>query len=392
MQSLNELIKSERGLDFLRGRGIFVDSAAFVQSLRVPARASLTNLLGVRPDCLLVYVGQQACSDYEQSTVRKFEAARDLGKYDDVVVTMLWHDMYQADAERFGTRILLFGGSKVRGLWLVPRSMGIGEPRLIPVDRARLQDAMKEFMSWIDNAPCASRPAALARVKRIEDAILSDGVKTLGHVTGAIASHLLREQLRFCPPSTSASTMVTQGLMTEAINEFLANIDAVVAVFNEAVEDLIARDIDPQVKQISADYLPLHYSCPHDGIRLRLAHERSGSDHFAVATCKCRTLHRFHLGSGSASLGELQSTGRWSPDVSMPVYHNDIASGWVAGRSTALYGLVFNEVLKKVLGRQPIPALVPAQLGAEPDEQASVNTLMHDYLNMPAPGTIEVAH
>jgi hypothetical protein len=391
MQSLNELMKSERGLDFLRERGIFVDPATFVQSLRAPAHTGLTDLLGVRSNCLLVYVGQQACSDYEQSTVRKFEAARDLGKYDDVVVTMLWHDMYQADAERFGTRILL-PGSKVRGLWLVPRQMGIGEPRLIPVDRNRLQDAVKEFSSWIDNAPCADRPVARARVKQIGDAMLSEGFDTLGQVTSAIASHLLREQLRFSPPSASASTMVTQGLMTEALNEFLANIDAVVRVFNQAVEDLIARDIDPQVKPISADYLPLHYSCPHDGIRLRLAHERSGSDHFAVATCKCRTQYRFHLGSGSLSLGELEATGRWSPDVSMPVYHNDIASGWVAGRSTALYGLVFNEVLKKVLGCQPIPALVPAQLGAAPDEQTSVNTLMHDYLNMPAHGTLEVAH
>jgi hypothetical protein len=392
MQSLNELMKSERGLDFLRERGIFVDSAAFVRSLKVPARASLTDLLGVRPDCHLVYVGQQACSDYEQSTVRKFEAARDLGRHNDVVVTMLWHDMYQADAERFGTRILLQGGSKVRGVWLVPRAMGIGEPWLIPVDRVRLQDAMQEFRSWVDNAPCADRPAARARVKLIADDVLSDDVATLGQVTGAIASRLLREQLGFSPPSTSASTMVTQGLMTDALNDFLANIDAVVTVFNAAVENLIALGVDPQVKQISADYLPLHYSCPHDGIRLRLAHERSGSDHFAVATCRCRTQHRFHLGSGAISLGELQSAGRWSPDVSMPVYHNDIASGWVAGRSTALYGLVFNEVLKKVLGREPIPALVPARLSADADQQTSANTLLLDYLNMPLPGTLEVAH
>jgi hypothetical protein len=390
MQSLNELMKSGRGLDFLRERGIFVDPAAFVRSLRVPERSALTNLLGVRPDCLLVYVGQQACSDYEQSTVRKFEAARDLGKSDDVVVTMLWHDMYQADAERFGTRILL-PGAKVRGLWLVPRQIGIGEPRLIPVDRNRLQDAVKEFIGWIDNAPCTDRAVARARVKQIAVAMLAEGLDTLGEVTSAIAALLLREQLGFSPPSASASTMVTRGLMTAALNAYLANIDAVVRVFNQAVADLIARDIDPQVKPLSPDYLPLHYSCPHDGIRLRLAHERSGSDHFAVATCKCGTRHRFHLGSGSPSLGELETTGRWSPDVSMPVYHNDIASGWVAGRSTALYGLVFNEVLKQVLGARPIPALVPVRLGAASDDQTALNTLMHDYLGLQAPATAEPA-
>ena len=76
----------------------------------------------------------------------------------------------------------------------------------------------------------------------------------------------------------------------------------------------------------------------------------------------------------------------------MPVYHNDIASGWVAGRSTALYGLVFNEVLKKVLGRRPIPALVPAQLAVEPPEKSSTSTLLLDYLTMPASLPSEVAH
>lgn len=377
MRSLNELMNSEGGLDFLRDRGIFVDAASFGRSLKPPARASLTELLGLRPDCNLVYVGQQACADYQLSTLRKFESAREVERHG-ATVAVLWHDMYQADAERFGTRVLLPSGSKTRGLWFVPRSIGMQEPRLIPIDPVRRQEIVKELRDWIQHAPCEDRPAARARAKIIEDIVLSGEFASLGQLNGAIASYLLREQLGFAPPTTFASIMVAEGLLTDSLNAFLANIDDVVRVFNAAVDHLISIDIDPQVKRISEDYLPLHYSCPHDGIRLRLKHERKGADHFAAATCKCQTEHRFHLGSTSPSLGELQGTARWSLDVSMPAHHNDIASGWVAGRSTALYGLVFNEIIEKVLGGRPIPALLPATLADEPEEQA--HTLLVDYL------------
>jgi hypothetical protein len=73
----------------------------------------------------------------------------------------------------------------------------------------------------------------------------------------------------------------------------------------------------------------------------------------------------FDLGRDGTDLAKLVATGRWSIDVSMPLHHNDLASGWVAGRSTALYGLAFNEVLERVFGRRPIPMLVPRDLPAD---------------------------
>jgi hypothetical protein len=151
------------------------------------------------------------------------------------------------------------------------------------------------------------------------------------------------------------------------------------AVFNTAVERLRAQDIDPQVHPLPADHLPLHFSCPHDGTRLRLRHERRGPDHFAVTDCGCGRGFRFHLGRGAPTIRELEATGRWSIDVSLPIMHNQLASGWIAGRSSALYALVCNEVLEKVLGERPIPALVPAALAAAEGAAAS-GTLLLDYL------------
>lgn len=387
MRSLSELLSSKEGMAFLGERGVFVDAALFVEQLETPASRSLTDLLGLQPDCRLVYVGQQACTDYERPTTWKFEVARDLGNCDGVVCVVLWHDMYQADADRFGARLLLPGGKRTRGIWLVPRSVSTQEPRFLPVERACLEDALAQMAAWLEHAPCADQSRARARLALLEKAVLSADITTLGQANGALGSCLLREELGFDAPSTFASEMVARGLLTNTLNEYLANIDEVVTVFNAAVENLIALDIDPQVRPIPAEYLPLHYSCSKDGTRMRLAHERSGTDHFAAATCsRCDTRYRFHLGNGSLSLGELEATERWSLDVSMPVFHNDIASGWVAGRSTALYGLVFNEVLKKVLGRRPIPALVPPQFTAPHTEAeaAMESTLLIDYLTRPA--------
>jgi hypothetical protein len=172
--------------------------------------------------------------------------------------------------------------------------------------------------------------------------------------------------------------MLEAGLLVDSVAEYIARIDEVIAVFNAAVSELVAADIDPLVRPLPDDYLPLRFSCPEDGGRVRLASERRGSELHAAAACRCGARHEFNLGGGAPDLGELLDTRRWSIDVSMPVHHNQLASGWVGGRSTALYGLVFNEVLVKALGQEPIPVLVPRDLGAQATD--AEDTLLVRYL------------
>jgi hypothetical protein len=54
-------------------------------------------------------------------------------------------------------------------------------------------------------------------------------------------------------------------------------------------------------------------------------------------------------------------------------------SGYVAGKSSALYGLVLNRVLEKALGKRPIPIYVPSNLGKNCGEQ--VDSLVYSYFN-----------
>jgi hypothetical protein len=154
----------------------------------------------------------------------------------------------------------------------------------------------------------------------------------------------------------------------------------VVLVFNESVEQLRGAGVDPQVHRLADNYLPLHYSCPTDGRRLNLVRDMDGVDRFAVATCACGSYYRFWLGSRSTSLAQLTETDRWSVDVTLPIYLNDLVSGVVGGRSAALYGIVLGSVLEKVLSRRPVPTLVPRAMDASPVTSDQVDSLFYDYL------------
>jgi hypothetical protein len=209
------------------------------------------------------------------------------------------------------------------------------------------------------------------RIRDLADALLRDDVHTLAQTNLAISSWLLRG-LDPEPRPVLASDLANDGLLTSAVNDAVAAIDDFVAVFNAAVDELRATDVDPQVRTLDPGYLPLRYSCPRDGARCHLTRERHGADQFAVATCRCGAEHRFHLGSRTLSIDALTASQRWSVDVTFTAYLNDLFSGAVAGRSSALYGLVLNATLEKVLGRTPIPMHVPAELQAtsvdrEPD-------------------------
>ena len=377
MRSLSELLTEPGGAAYLEDRGIFLDGAAFSDRLAPPARPELADHLGLDADARLVYVGQQVCSDMGAATAAKFASARELGHGHGIAPVVLWHDMDSTQSERFGARVVLPSQKRARGLWLAPRDLEDLEPRFIPVSRERLEGVLNDMRAWVDQFRNDDRAAARERVDRLAEALLAEDVKTLADANRALATLLLREELAFDPPATSASDMLADGLLIDSVSGYIAAIDEVVVVFNRAVEDLIAADIDPQVRPLPDDYLPLRFSCPEDGGRVRLVAERRGEDLHAVADCRCGARHEFNLGSGEPDLGELVATGRWSIDVSMPVHHNALASGWVGGRSTALYGLVFNAVLEKALGQQPIPVLVPRDLG---EQEAEADTLLVRYL------------
>jgi hypothetical protein len=196
----------------------------------------------------------------------------------------------------------------------------------------------------------------------------------------AVTSYLVRDHLEMTQPFVLISDLADRGFLTGTVNDIVNAIDDVVIVFNAATDSLLAADVDPQVHRLRPDYLPLYYSCDREDRRCSLSRVRSGVDTFAVARCACGAFYRFHLGSRSLSVGELAATGRWSTDVTLPVYLNDLASGIVAGRSSAMYGMVLNEVLEKVLGRRPVPMLLPPDLPGVLAAGAEKESLLQRYV------------
>lgn len=377
MRELSDLLGNDAGRALLADRGVHSDPAAFTAELRPPADASLGGMVEVPAGDPLVYIGQQACADYNAAVTAKFEVARLLGGAG-VAPVVLWHDLDRAESERFGMRFFLPTERRPRSMWLAHRSLGDREARFVPVDRERLEQLFADLGTWVEQRS-PDRPAdARARVATLAEAVLSRPVETLGAANRALAGHLLRAQLGVDVPSVLLSALLECGMFTAPLNAYLAALDDVVRVFNAAIDTLLAAGVDPQVRPLADDYLPLFLSCPRCGVRRRLAHERAGADHYAAVVCRCGAEHRFHLGSDTLSLGELEGSGRWSPDVSLPVHLNHLASGIVAGRSSALYGLVLNEVMDRALGMRPIPALVPPGL---PADAVAGETLLLEYLS-----------
>lgn len=383
MRSLFDLLATPDGRRFLAENGLLTDIDDFRARLNPPICDDLNTLIGLPRSSRLVHIGQQVCSDYAAWTLTKFTAGAQLGRYGDVQPVALWHDTYQAVSERYGMRVVVPSGSKQLGIWFAPRAVGHREPRFIPVGRPAVEEVLKRLGAWVtsrmQDRPKDERTAARSRLEALAEAVLAEDLATLGSTNAAFAGFLLAGRLGERLPSTMLSTMLDEGVLTSSVNAYLENIDDVIAVFNEAVAELSSQDVDPQVRPLDADYLPLHFSCPQDGSRLRLTHDRTGG-HFGVATCGCGTSYRFDLGRTTMSLGELATVGRWSLDVSLPIHHNDQASGWIVGRSTALYGLVLNAVTERVLGGRPIPGWIPPDLTSGPRPGSQSDSLLVAYL------------
>ena len=149
-------------------------------------------------------------------------------------------------------------------------------------------------------------------------------------------------------------------------------------MFNQTVEDLQDKGINPKVKPLAENYLPLHVTCSDCRRRLRLHRERQGGDHYAVTQCKCGRAYRFYLGSRHLSMDEIAQGGSWSPDVCLTLFLNDFVSGYIAGGSSGIYyGLVMKEVLENVLQKRRVPILLPPPAGAD---TAAVDSLLYRYL------------
>jgi hypothetical protein len=380
MLTLIDLINAPEGQEFLELNGILVSREEYKARLKTPANSALTNALGVEKNKKIVFSGQQLYIDYRQSVLSKVSTACDLEKDPELSVFFLWLDTDRSGSDSLITKFAWPTNSKKGTIGIAPSRTRDIELRFVALDAIQLRRAIDKLGTHLRQSG-VNRKGAKLKYQQLRAKFVDEEIGILSHFNHQITSILLNDQFECVPRSIIASEIINSEFVIREINLFLNNMDEVIRVFNETVDLLLEKGIDPQLKHRKQDYLPLFYSCDQDGQRFRLHHIIEGGKHIAIGACRSRHIHKFNLGKDVLSIDSLAQTGRWSPDVFLPGFLNDLVSGFVAGKSSALYLIVLNAVLKKVLHKSPVPVLVPENLAEPNNSPDQIDSLIYSYFN-----------
>ena len=379
MQTLADLMSSPHGRQWLASKGVFTSPQQFKERLKAPARPDLAVTLGVNGKTLICS-GQQLYIDYHQSVLSKILALQEFKDDPNLFPFFLWVDTDRSGSDNLITKFAWPVDSKKGPIRITPSGVKDIESRFVQLDPVQLRGAIDKLGTHLRQSNVI-RKSAKAKYQELRTFFDRESVRLLSDFNYQVTSFLLNKQLGYSPNAVILSEAINQGLITEEVNLVINHLDEVIKVFNISVQSMQELGIDPQVEIRDSDYMPLFYSCNVDNLRLRLKYVVENGDHFATCTCKCGETYRFNLGQNILSIAEIAETQRWSPDVLMPAFFNDYVSGYVAGKSSALYLLIINDVLRQVLGKITVPILVPESLGKSSSEPDEVDSLLYDYLN-----------
>lgn len=358
MRTLPDLLADAAGRELLLESGIHGDPATFLAALATPARRAD----GAADAPCPIHVHQQPSPDYRRSVVAKLAAAESLRRDRPgcVSVTFVLIDTDRAASSKAATRIAWRDAhGHRRMLKVTPAGTDALEFRHLLVEPPRLARIAAMLEAHVRQSP-GDRAAALARLELVRPLLAPAEPMTLGRYAATLGGFLLDAHLGARPRPLMVSGLADAGALGPALSAIMAALDAFVAAFNARVAALQAADVATAVAALPDDYLPLFYSCPVDGARLRLRRRRIGGDLHAVAESRAGRRYAFPLGDRGTSLDALFAAGRWSPDVTLPILLNDRFSGMVAGRSSALYCMVLGATMRTVLTMKPIPVFAPA--------------------------------
>ena len=383
MRDLKDLLAYPDGVKFLEAQDIFLDQNKFMTRLQTPARAGIIEAYGAthpKP----VYALQQIYIDCTRSMLDRMFLLERLEQHEDCFPFFLWIDTDLAGTDALMQRFFwpLFG--KRASVRFSAGSNDSLELRSIPIDASRVEQALDKLNTYLSQSITGRKKVTRARAKdryeELKAVFLQHTSGVLSELNHSVIYFLLNHHAGLNPFSVLVSDLLDRDLITAEVNLYLNQIDDVIKVFNHAVQSLHERDIDPKVKPLAEDYLPLNFSCLGCSRRLRLRREVQGRDVFAVAICRCQNRYRFHLGNHQLSIDEIVEAGSWSPDLSLTLFMNDVVSGYIGGGSSGIYyGLVMKEVLEKVLQKRRVPILLPRPTGADEDPKP-FDSLLHSYL------------
>ena len=376
MQQLKDLMACGEGLAFLAERDMFVSEAEFAERLREPADGALPDHFST-PRSKPVYALQQVYTDCTPSMLERMVLLRDLERHPACLPFFLWIDTDLAGSDPLMLRMLWTVFGKQVSMRLCSAANNVRELRFIPVDATAVRDALSRLDVYVSQSISGRKKLTRARVRErletLQDALLPDPPGTQSDLNYRLSCLLLNREAGLTLRSARVSDLL--GMLTAPINDFINGLDDAIRVFNAAVEALKTADIEPHVKPLAPDYLPLNVSCRACRRRLRLRREKQNGNQVAAARCRCGETYRFHLGSGLLAIDDIVKKADWSPDVSLTLFLNDMVSGYVAGASSgAYYGMVMADVLQRVFGKRRVPILLP------PFEDTGAGGLLHRYL------------
>ena len=377
MQTLTDLTNAVEGLRFLESEGVFTDQQDFAGQLKRPVKPNLTDDLNTNKK--LVCSGQQVYVDYRQSVLSKIELLQAMEQDQDLFPFFLWVDTDRSGSDNLITKFAWPKSSKKGPVTILPPRTGEVETRFVSLDTSQLMSAADKLETHLRQSE-ENIQGAKERYQQLRVIFADQTPGTLSEFNLRLTDFLLMNVFGYVPHSVMLSDLLDRKVFLDEINLFVNRIADVVKVFNQAIESLAEKGIDPRVRPLSEHYLPLFFSCEVDDKRLRLYHHIEGNDHFAVTACKCGQEYRFHLGRNNLSVAEITRTDRWSPDVCFPIFVNDLVSGYVAGKSSAIYLMVMNQVLRQTLNKTPVPILVPNGLELKETNSNQFDSLVYRYL------------
>jgi len=382
MQTLADLISSLQGREWLASKDVFTSPQQFKESLKAPARSDLAVTLGANGK-KLICSGQQLYIDYHQSVLSKILTLREFKDDPGLFPFFLWVDTDRSGSDNLITKLAWPIDSKKGPIRITPSGIKDIESRFVQLDPVQLRGAIDKLGTHLRQSNVI-RKSAKSKYQELRRFFDLERAGIFSDFNYQVTNFLLTKHLGYCPDAVILSQAINRGLITAEVDLVINHLDEVIKVFNASVQSMQELGIDPQVEIRDQDYLPLFYSCNADNLRLRLKHVVENGDHFATCTCKCGETYRFNLGQNTLSIAEIAETQRWSPDVLMPAFFNDYVSGYIAGKSSALYLLIINDVLQQVLGKTTAPILVPESLGRPAPIPDQVDSLLYDYLNTEA--------
>ncbi len=348
MKNLQEILETENGRTFLKDNGVYLDTKEFADSLDRPRNANCSEKF--------VYGAQQLYLDYGLGVTLKIAALKELEQLG-VATDFIWIDTDKAGSDKLITRFLWPGimdeSSKGYSVVSVKRSRS-KEIRFVELDKRHIENTRRSFAEVLKASEIEEDGRIFTNFWRYFQSAVN-----LQELNLSTTYFLLYNYFDYTPRSMLSSKIKETQSFKNEVNRFIAQIDDVIFEANKSVERLVNADINPQVHEFGEDYLPLFVTCESDLRRQPLRRVKEGFDSYGVANCNCGNEMKFYLGKkDTLSADDVFEKENWSPDVTLPIYINDSYSGAVVGKSSALYGIVLNDVMKNVLGKDPIPMLV----------------------------------